>query len=179
MADHVGELDDGNTGFELFDDESVAQIINLGTSNARDAEVAIDRGPDIADQERIAGFGDKEGSIFGFGAFFDIFFDGRLGGVVERYTSGVMRLKGADFEMRFLERDVLELEACELTDAKSCLEQELDDTIHTNIVFDTVAQGTIFERGEDAGGSYFVFGMADTGRWRGTYNSFAYQIFKK
>ena len=75
MADHVGELDDRDTGFELFDDESVAQIINLGTSNACDAEVAIDRGSDIADQERVASLGDKEGGIFGFGTTSHVFFD--------------------------------------------------------------------------------------------------------
>ena len=76
MADHVGELDDRDAGFELFDDESVAEIVDFGTSNACDAEVAVDGSADIADQEGVASLGDKEGSVFGFGAFFDIFFDG-------------------------------------------------------------------------------------------------------
>lgn len=163
MADHVGELDDGDAGFELFDDKGVAEIVDLGSRNARDAEVTIDGGPDIADQEGVAGFGDKEGGIFGFGATPDVFFDRGFGGIVEGDASRVMGLKGTNFEMRFLQGDVLELETRQLANSEPCLEQELDDAIHTNIVLDGVTKSTVFERGEDTGGGNLVFGMADTG----------------
>ena len=99
MADHVGEFDDGDTGLELFDDEGVAEIVDLGTRNARDAEVAVDGGSDIANQEGVAGLGNKKSGVLGFGATSHVFFDGGLGSIVEWDTSGVMRFKGANFEM--------------------------------------------------------------------------------
>ncbi len=97
MADHVGELDNGDTGFELFDDEGVAQVVDFGARDTGNTEVAVDGGANIADQEGVAGLGNKKSGVLGFGAFFDIFFDGCFGGIVEWDASGVMRLKGADF----------------------------------------------------------------------------------
>ena len=102
MADHVGELDDRNSCLELFYDKGVAQIIDFGAFDAGNTEVAVDGGPDIADQERITSFGDEEGSVFGFGAARYVFFDGEFGGRVEGNTSSVVRLVGTNLEMRFL-----------------------------------------------------------------------------
>lgn len=99
MTHHVGELDYGYACLELLDDKGVAQIVDLGPRDARDAEIAVDSRADIADQERIAGFGDKEGRVFGFGTLFDIFFDSSFGGIVERDTAGFVGFVGADFEM--------------------------------------------------------------------------------
>ena len=82
MADHVGELDDGYASLELFYYKGVAQIIDFGAFDAGNAEVAVDGSSDVADQERIAGLGDKEGSILGFGALTDIALNGGLGGGV-------------------------------------------------------------------------------------------------
>ncbi len=82
MAHHMGELDDRYAGLELFYDECVAEIIDLGTFDTGYAEVTIDCSSDVADQEWIAGLGDKEGGVFGFWAFFDIFFDGSFGGCI-------------------------------------------------------------------------------------------------
>lgn len=107
MADHVGELDDGDTGLELLDYESMTEIIDLGSLDACNAEVAVDCGSDVANQERVAGFGDKESRVFGFGPLFDIFLNCRLGGLIEGNFAGVVGLIGSDFEVRLLERDVL------------------------------------------------------------------------
>ena len=80
MADHVGELDDRYAGFKLFYNKGVAEIIDLGTFDTGYAEVAVYGGSDVADQEWIASLCDKEGGIFGFWAFFNIFFDSSFGG---------------------------------------------------------------------------------------------------
>ncbi len=135
----MGELDDGYAGLELFDHKGMAQIVHFGTNNTRNAEVAIDSRADVADQEGIAGLGDEEGGIFGFGALFDVSLDGELGGVVEGDAAGVVRLISTDFEVRFLKRNVLELESSEFADAQTSLEQELDDPIHPHVIFYTVA----------------------------------------
>lgn len=99
MADHVRELDDGNTCLELLNHESVAQVVDLGSFDASDAEVAVDSGSDIADQERVACFGDKKSCVFGFRPLFDIFLNCRLGGLIERNFASVVRLIGSDFEV--------------------------------------------------------------------------------
>ena len=179
MADHVGELDDVDTSFELFDDKGVAEIVDLGARDTSDAEVAIDGGTDVADQERIASLGDEKSSIFGFGAFFDIFFDGGLGSTIEWNFAGIVTLVGADFEMRLFERDVLKLETGELTDTETSLEKEFNNAIHTDIVFDTVAEGAILKGREDTSRSNFVFGMRDGSGRGGSHTTFTYQIFKE
>lgn len=90
MTDHVGEFDDGNASLELFDDKSVTEIIDFGSFDAGNAEVAIDGSADVSDQEGIAGFGDKESSVFGPWSFFDVEFDCRLGSFVERNFASVV-----------------------------------------------------------------------------------------
>lgn len=80
MADHVGELDDGYTGFELLYNKGVTEIIDLGTFDTSYTEVAVYSGSNIADQKWITSLGDKEGSVFGFWSFFNIFFDSSFGG---------------------------------------------------------------------------------------------------
>ena len=75
MTDHVGKLDDGNTGLELFYNKGVAEVIDLGALDAGNAEVAVDGGADVTDQEGVACFGDKKGGVFGFGSASDILFD--------------------------------------------------------------------------------------------------------
>ena len=82
MADHVGELDDGHAGLELFDHKGVAKIVDFGSGDAGDAEVAIDGRADVADQKGVARFGDEEGGVFGFGATAYVFFDGGFGGSI-------------------------------------------------------------------------------------------------
>lgn len=51
------------------------EIIYLSIFNTCYTEVAIDCSPDVADQERIASFGDKKGGIFGFWATGDVLFN--------------------------------------------------------------------------------------------------------
>ncbi len=82
MANHVGELDNGDTGLELLDDKRVAKIIHFGAFNSRDTEVTIDGGTDIADQEWVTGLCDKEGRVFSFWALTDVFLDRGFGGRV-------------------------------------------------------------------------------------------------
>ena len=72
-----------------------------------------------------------------------------------------MGLVGTDLEVRFLERDILELEAGELTDPEAGLEKELDNAIHTHVVTDRVAECAVLERREDAGGGDLVLGVRD------------------
>lgn len=168
MADHVGELDDGDTRFELLNHKGVAEIIHFGTFNPGNAEVTIDGGANITDQERVASFSDKEGSILGLGAFAHVFFDGSFGGRIQGDFSGFVTLEGANLEIGFFEGDVLELDSGELANAKTSLEEEFDDAIHPNIVFDGVAQSPILEGGKDTGRSNVILGVANT---RGRTNS--------
>ncbi len=73
----------------------------------------------------------------------------------------------------------MELETSELADTKASLEQKLDNAVHANVVFDGVSEGTILERRENTSRSDLVFGMANTGRWRGGHDPFADQVFKE
>lgn len=79
MPDHVGELDDRYAGFKLLYYECVAEIVDLGTFDTCYTEVAVYCSSDVADQKWITSLGDKEGSVFGFWAFFNIFFDSSFG----------------------------------------------------------------------------------------------------
>lgn len=47
-----------------------------------------------------------------------------------------MTFVGADFEVGFLERDVLELQSCELTDPETSLQEKFDDPVHADVIFD-------------------------------------------
>ena len=80
MADHVGELDDRYAGFELLYDECVTEIVDLGTLDACYTKVTVYSSSNVADQKWITSLGDKEGSVFGFWAFFNVFFDSSFGG---------------------------------------------------------------------------------------------------
>lgn len=82
MTDHVGELDYGDSGFELFDDKGMAKIVDFRAFDASNAEVTIDGSADVANEERIAGFSNKKGGIFSFGTTGDIFFNSSFRGVI-------------------------------------------------------------------------------------------------
>ena len=82
MTNHVRKLDNRHSSFELLDDKGVAKIVYLGSSDPGNAEVAIDGGANIADQEGVTSLRNKEGGIFGFGTTSDIFFNGSFGGRV-------------------------------------------------------------------------------------------------
>lgn len=179
MADHVGELDDRDSSFQLFDDKGVTEVINLGALDPSDAEVAVDGGSNIADQERIAGLGNKEGGVFGFGTLFDVFLDRGLGGGVERDAPSFVGLVSADFEIGFFECDILELDARQLANAEPGLEEKFDNPVHADVVFNRVAEGTVLERGEDARRSDIIFGMADGGCGTRRYDTLADQVFEE
>ncbi len=83
-----------------------------------------------------------------------------------------MALVGSNFEIIFFDTDVLELNGSEFADPKPCLEEEFDNAIHTNIIFDCVAECPVLERGENPGGGYFVFRVRDATGWTGSNNSF-------
>lgn len=122
MADHVGELDDRDASLELFHHKSVAEIVDFGAVDAGDAEVAVNGGTNVADQKGVTSFGDKEGSVLGFGSASDIFFDGSFGGSVKRDFPGFVTFEGADFEIGFFERNILKLDPGELANAQPSLE---------------------------------------------------------
>ena len=121
VADHMGEFDDGDARLELLDDKGVAEVIHLRAFNPRDAEVAIDGGADIANQEGITGLGDEEGGVLGFGALFDVFLDCGFGGRVEGDFTCLVRLISANFEVGFFERDILKLDPGQLADPETGL----------------------------------------------------------
>lgn len=172
MADHMGELDKRDAGFELFDDESVTEVVDLGTLDPGDTKVAIDGRANVTDQERVAGFGDKEGGVFGFGALADVFFDGFFAGFVQGDFSRVVTFESTNFEIGLFDGDILELDPGQLTDPETGLEEELDNRVHADICADSVAEGTILERGENAGRSNLVFGMTDGGGGADGQNTF-------
>ena len=60
------------TRLEMVGDKGVAEIIDFGIFNTRDADVAFDSGSDVADQEWFAGFGDKDVVVLYFGPYLQI-----------------------------------------------------------------------------------------------------------
>jgi len=161
VSDHFGEVNQRQTGFELFDNEGVAEVVDFGSLDPSDAEVAVDGGSDVADKEGVAGFGDEEGGVLGFGAFFDVGLDRFLGRFVEGDASGVVRFVGSDLEIAFFEGDVLELDASKFADSKTSLKKEFDDGIHANVIAASIAKGAILEGRENSRRSYLIFGVAD------------------
>jgi len=111
VADHFTKINQGYSCLELFDDEGVAEIIDLCSFDPCDAEVAVNGGADVTNQEGIAGFGDKKGGVFGFWSLFDVHLDGFLGGFVQRNATRVVGLEGSDLEGALFQSDVLELDA--------------------------------------------------------------------
>ncbi len=110
MANHVGELNNGDASLELFHDKGVAEVIDLGSFDSGNTEIAVDGGSDVTDQERIARFGNKQGGVFGFGATSHVFFDSRLGGSIEGDFASLVTFEGTNFEIRFFESNILELD---------------------------------------------------------------------
>ena len=50
--------------------KGVAEAIDFGLFNTGDSEVAVNGSPNISDQKRLAGLGDKNGFGSGFGPVF-------------------------------------------------------------------------------------------------------------
>lgn len=90
-----------------------------------------------------------------------------------------MTLISSNFEMIFFDHNILELNCSELADTESCLEEELDDSIHPNIIFDDIAECTILERGEDSGRGDLILGMTDTTGWAAGEVAFGNKILEK
>lgn len=173
MTDHVGQLDDGDTGFELFDDKGVPEIVDFGSFDPGDTEVAVDGGPDVPNQEGVAGFGDKEGGVLGAWPIFNVDLDCLFGGFVERNLPGVVTFEGSNFEAGLLQSNVLELDPGQFTDPEACLEQDFDYGIHPDVVFGGVAKSTVLKGGEDTGRGDLVLGVAHAASGRGSNYSFA------
>lgn len=53
----------------------MTQIVDFGSGNAGNAEIAVDGGADVADQEGVTCLGDKEGGVLGFWPTSDVFLD--------------------------------------------------------------------------------------------------------
>ena len=103
MPNHLAEFDNGHSGFELFDDKGVAEIVDFGTFYSSDTEVAVDGGSNVSNEEGVAGLGDKESGVFGFGSFFDVCFNRVFGGFVEGDTSSIVGFVSPDFESGFFD----------------------------------------------------------------------------
>ncbi len=143
MSSDFTELNEGYTSLQLFENEGMAKIIDLGSCDPSNTEVAIDRGSNVSDQERIASFGDEEGSVLGLGTIFDITLDRGLGSFIEGNSSGIVALEGAYFEITLFESNILELDTCEFANPKACLEKEFDDCIHSNIIAGSIPKSAI------------------------------------
>ena len=137
----------------------MAKVVDLGVLDPSNPEVAIDRGSDVADKEWVASLGHKEGSILGLGSLFDVLLNGLFGGFVQRNTTSVVALVSPNFEIAFLERNVLELDTSEFANTKPCLEEDFDDSIHADVVTSGIAEGAILERSKSARRSYLILGV--------------------
>ncbi len=60
MADEFTESRNGSSRHEVVRYEGVSEIVNFGSVDTGHTEVAVNRGPDVSDEERFAGFGDEE-----------------------------------------------------------------------------------------------------------------------
>lgn len=90
-----------------------------------------------------------------------------------------MGLVGADLEMGFFQRNILELEAGQFTDPESGLEQQLDDAVHADVVFDTVAERAVLEGGENTGRGDLVFRVGDRGGGTCGHDTFGDQVLEE
>lgn len=90
-----------------------------------------------------------------------------------------MGFVSADFEGRLLNGDVLELDASELANPETGLEQDLDNGIHADIAFGGVAKRPILEGREDAGRGNLVFGVGNAGCRASRDCASTDQVFKK
>ena len=72
MADEFGNVGEGGAGSELLGNKGVAQVVDFGSFDAGDSKETVNGGPNIADEEGVAGFGDEDSSFARFGANFEI-----------------------------------------------------------------------------------------------------------
>ncbi len=60
----------------------MTKVVNLGVLDTGDHEETVNTGADVADEERITGFGDKDVFSTTFGALLKVGFESNLGGGV-------------------------------------------------------------------------------------------------
>lgn len=89
----------------------MSEVVNLGSFDACNAEVAVDGSSDVADEEWVTGFGDEESGVFCLWPVFHVHLDCFFGGFVERDAASIVALIGTDLESAGFESDVLELDA--------------------------------------------------------------------
>ena len=146
-----------DTVFELMGDEGMAQVIDFGVFEAGLFEIPVNTGPDVSDQKRAAGFGDKEVGIIHFGTKAEIVIDSGDGRTIQEYVPGGIIFQGLDVKFGFF--DIFKVEIGQLGDTDSGLEEKFDDGTDSDVQEGGVAQSADFSRGEEAGGQSLVFGV--------------------
>lgn len=98
MANDFGDGVKGDAGLQLVDDESVAQVVDISIFDFCNFEIAINAVSNIADEERMAIFGNEQAmAFFGFWPFVKIAIDSFSGRPVEGNHSAGVRFIGSDY----------------------------------------------------------------------------------
>ena len=143
MADEFTDKCQRCTGLELMNDESVSQIVDFGIFDAGKFEETVDGCPNIADQEGIAGFGEKESLVIGFGTIFEVVFDSTDGGIGEGDGATIAGFVGADDDSFFLQINIIETKVGKFANAHAGLEEDFDNGGESQIVTAGVAEGAV------------------------------------
>ena len=59
MANNLGDNIQGNASFQLINNESIAQVVDIGIFNFGDLKIAVDAVSNISYQKRPTVFGNK------------------------------------------------------------------------------------------------------------------------
>lgn len=80
MTSEFADIDEGSAGHELLGDEGMAKVIDLGILDTGKHKEAVDAGSDIADEEGVASFGNKDVLGTTLGAFGQVVLESGFGG---------------------------------------------------------------------------------------------------
>src|SRR3990172_12518324 len=160
VAYEFAERRNGSSGHQVMGDKGMAKIIDFGSFDACDSEVPVNRSPDISDQERPAGFGDKQGfTLRAVSPCFQIVFQRLFSSFVERDIAFCMPFLGGYVELNaFL---ILHREIGKFTDPDTGLEKKLNNGVNAHIAPACIAESPVFNFRQYPGRLDFVLGMLD------------------
>ncbi len=139
----------------------MAEVINTGFFDTGEAEVAVNTGSDVSDEERIAGLGDEEFFRTTLWALFHIVKYGSLNSFIDRHDSGFVRFVGANFNLVGFKIGIGDFEIGNFGNTHTGLKQKLDDSCDTGVTFAGVTKSPVLQFGEDPGWFYVILRVSD------------------
>ena len=150
-----------DAGAQLVGDKGMPKIVDFGVFDTGFFEVAVDGGPDISDQQGVAGFGDEEMIILDARADIEVVLQGGSGGFVE--GNGSLGVVFEDADADFVFAQVVHAQIGQFADPDAGLEEELDDGGNPDVQAGGVTQGAVLGVGQYARGFGLVLGVGEGG----------------